>query len=446
MTKEEILKSVRENDLKMVRFLYIDNDGIVRGYQANRKALENDLDSGHYIAAAMPFFTAFDDVIPNEKYGGPIGEYVIVPDLNSFKVLPYARANGAVICDIRDIDRNPVSICARTKLKEILNKLDYEVCACFENEFYFVIKKEDGTVIPFDDSMCFTTKGMNTANEIILEIVDALEQQGMEVEKYYPEYGPGQQELVIKYRPALEAADNQIYFRETVRAIALKHGIIASFMPKPFANKSGCGCHINLSCWKDGKNLFFNNVDNHLSRFGYYFAGGILKHINSICAFTNPTITSYKRIIPHNWASAFAAIGFNNKEVALRIPTTQYGHGEKTARIEYKPADCAAQPYLALAALIVAGNEGVKQQIDGKKLALEKDPANLTEEQRDHLGIYRLPKTLEEAINSLEQDELFREFFGDEMIDAYIQMKRQAWEEYMLHVTQWEVDKYLDIF
>ncbi|MDI3535481.1 MAG: glutamine synthetase [Thermosediminibacterales bacterium] len=445
MNKEEILKKLEEEDIKMVRFLYIDNEGLIRGYMAKRQEMKSDLESGHSITVAMPFFTAFDLLVPDSKFGA-VGEFRIVPDMDTFKILPYAEKNAALICDIKSPDLKPLNICARTKLKEILNKVDYEVFASIENELYFVLKKENGEIVPFEDSLCFSTKGMNINNKIVLEIVDALEKQGIELEKYYPEYGPGQQEFVLKYRPALQAADNQIYFRETVRAITQKYGIIASFMPKPFNDKAGSGAHINLSCWKNGKNLFYDKNDQFgLSKFAYNFIAGVLKHIRALCAFTTPTITSYKRLLPGHWSSAFGCYGYDNREAAIRIPSTQFGNWEKTARIEYKPADCSSNPYLAIAAIIAAGNDGVVNGFDPGP-AIMSDPGLLSEEERQKRGIQRLPQTLAEALDALDKDEYMREFFSNEMVDEYIKMKKNDWFEFMHFVTDWEVKKYLDIF
>jgi len=443
--KEEVLQSLKENNIKYVRFLYVDNDNVIRGYMGNAKSMDKDLDSGFSVSKAMPFFTAFDHLVPDTNFSY-FGELRIVPDLDTFRILPYAERTAAVICDFKTVDLKPSNVCARTKLKEILKQSEYEVYVGIENEFYFLTKDAEGKYIPADSCLCFATTGMNQWNELVLELTEVLEEQGIEVEKYYPEYGPGQQEIVFKCDKALKTADNQIIFRETVRAIGNKYGVTPCFMPKPFNNLAGSGAHLNISLWKDGKNVFFAKEDKFgLSQKAYHFIGGILKHIRQICAFTASTITSYKRLIPHSWASAFGCYGMDNREAAIRIPSTQYSNEEKTARIEFKPIDPACNPYLALAAVIAAGLDGIHNKLDPGK-PLEVDPGYLSKEERESLGIKPFPRNLFEALQELDKSEFFRNLFGNEMVDEYIKMKMHDWNEYMLHVTDWERERYVDIF
>lgn len=443
-TKQEVLRLIEENNIKFVRFYYIDNDNVIRGYMGNAKTMDKDLESGFSIAKAMPYFTAFDHLVPESNFTY-CGELRFVPDLDTFRILPYAEKTAGVICDFKTIDMKPSNACARTKLKNVLSESEYDIYVGMENEFYFLKKDANGKYLPADNCLCYSTAGMHLWHDLVLELSEHLEKQGIQLEKYYPEYGPGQQEVVFKYDKALKTADNSILFRETVRAVAAKYGLTPCFMPKPFNNLAGSGAHMNISLWKDGRNIFYNKDDRFgLSKEAYHFIGGVLKHIRSVLAFTASTITSYKRLAPHNWASSYGCYGMDNREAAIRISSSQYKNEEKTTRLEFKPIDPACNPYLAYAAVIAAGLDGIRNEVDPGK-PIEIDPGYLSAKERESLGIKPYPRNLFEAMKELEKSTFFRKVFGDEMIDEYIKMKLHDWNEYMMYVTDWELQKYGDI-
>lgn len=446
ITKSDILKSVRDGNIELIRFLYLDSDAMIRGYCSTAESLEGDLEQGHPYANPMPFFSSLDDIVAGSRFG-PVGEVCAMPDPNTFRILPYKSRSAAMICDFVSMDTfEETGMCSRSILKKVLQDSEYEVKTSFENEFYLLRRNEKGEFVPVDESLCFATSGMNANHDVILDIVDALKAQGMIVEKYYPEYGHGQHEIVVKYDDALAASDNQVYFRETVRAVAANHELTASFMPKPFQELSGSGAHIHLSLWKDGNNIFYSGDPgkpyNDTARF---FIGGVLKHIHALCAFTAPTITSYKRLLPQHWAAAYACYGLDNKEAAVRIIPGVKGNEAKGINLEYKPADPTCNPYLAMAALIAAGLDGIKNQIDPGE-ALSVDPASLSESDMQEKGVSRLPATLIEATDALEGDDFFRDVMGEIMYDEYIKLKKYNWNAYMNHVSKWEIDRYIDIF
>jgi glutamine synthetase len=447
MKKDEILKIVKDKNIELTRFLYTDNDGVTRGYSTTTENLMGDLESGHTYSIAMPFFTSTDDSLPNSRFG-PVGEILAMPDIDTFTPIPYAENSAAVICDFLDLETHkPSLLCPRSILKSTLaNEKTYEVVAAFENEFYFVLKDEEGNIVTAEDSLCFDTSGMNAMNPVVLDIIRALKEQKISVEKHYPEYGPGQHEIVMKYSEGLRAADNQILFKETVKAVARNHGLYASFMPKPFQDKSGSGSHIHISLWENGKNVFYDeSAESGYSEIAKFFMGGILKHIDALLAFTSPIVTSYKRLLPHNWASAFAAYGCANKEAALRIIKGLWGKEDKGLNIEFKPADGSANPYLALNALLVAGFDGIKNSIDPGE-ELKRDPSELSEAELAERGIRALPSSLGEVIQALENDELFAKSLDPVFLSEYIRLKKYNWQCYLRHVTKWEVDNYATIF
>jgi len=445
-TKQDILGEVKEKDIELIRFVYTDNDGVIRSYATTADELESDLESGHSYSIAMPFFSALDTLVPETRFGC-MGEISAVPDPDTFRILPFVPNTAMVICDfLNKSDHSSCGLCARSLLKACLSGLEYDVKAAFENEFYLLVRMEEGTYAPFDKSLCFATSGMNVHHDIVIEMIRALRAQGLKVEKYYPEYGQGQVEIVYRYDDALNAADNQIFFRETVRGVAQKHGIVASFMPKPFQNLAGSGSHLHLSLFKDGKNLFYDPDGQYgLSQMAKHFIGGILKHLKAICAFTTATVNSYKRLVPHNWASAYVCYGIDNREAAVRVITGMKGREAVSFNIEIKPVDGSCNPYLAILATLAAGIDGINNKIDPGQPALI-DPHDMREEQRREMGISRLPETLIEAIDALTADLFYKDVLGEVFWDEYIKLKQFAWTQYIQHVSEWEMEKYVEAF
>jgi len=419
---------------------------LIRGYVGTAGELAGDLDTGHAFSIAMPFFSVLDDLPPDARFGC-LGELSGLPDPDTFRDLPWVSNTGMVICDfVRKDDHGPSGLCARSILKDYLAGLDLEVRAAFENEFYLVELDESGRPVPFDDSNCFSTDGMNKQHAVALDIVRTLGTMGFSVEKYYPEYGKGQIEIVYKYADALTTADNQVYFREACRGVASNHGLTASFMPKPFQNLAGSGAHMHVSLWRDGRNLFYDPGRPHgAGDTARWFTGGLLKHLPALCAFTASTVNSYKRLVPHAWASAYVCHGPDNREAAVRMVTGMKGAEGKSFNIELKPADAAGNPHLALLAVLAAGMDGVNNRIDPGEPVMG-DPFHMTDAERAERGIARLPETLGEAATALEKDTFFKALLGDVFYEEYIKIKRFAWTQYIRHVSDWETAHYLKVF
>lgn len=445
-TKEDILRVVRENNIELIRFVYTDNDGVIRGYVATAESLEGDLETGHQFAMAMPFFSGLDTLVPDTQFGCA-GELSGVPDFDTFRILPYVPNTAMLICDFKNkADHSPSELCARSTLKRLLTSTQYQVTCSFENEFYLLKRDENGKIAPFDNSLCFATSAMNAANPVLVDMIRALKNQNLVIEKYYPEYGAGQYEVVYKYSDPLRAADNQIIFRETVRGVAQNHGLTASFMPKPFQHAAGSGAHFHISLWKDRENLFYDETgQDGLSQMARHFIGGLLRHMRAICAFTVPIVTSYKRLLPHHWASAFGCYGPDNREAAIRIVQGLKGKEAGSFHLEFKPIDGTCNPYLALTAILAAGLDGIKNKMDPGK-AITFDPVDLTETEREERGIFQLPESLGQAVEALKQDGFFKSVMGEVLYDEYIKLKRFNWLEYIHHVSQWEIERYVDVF
>lgn len=295
--------------------------------------------------------------------------------------------------------------------------------AAFEPEF-LLGRLEGNELIPIDTSNCFSTEGMNRAAVFIDEFVTALSVQGVTVEQYYAELGPGQHELSIRHALTLEAADNHVIYRETLRGVATRLGLIASLAPKPVLHWPGNGCHLHLSAWDVTSNTnLMASEEGNLGEFGRHFVAGLLKHLPALVAITCGSVNSYRRLQPHAWSSAFTCWGYENREAAVRVPTVYWGHEAETANIEIKCVDSSSNPYLALAAVLAAGMDGVKNKLEPPP-PVSVDPANLSEEEAKRNSVHRLPQDLSAAAKELESNEVLREALGEEYTKIYLAVRR----------------------
>jgi glutamine synthetase len=423
----EILKSLDDAGTRFVRILWCDNANIIRGKAVHRRTLSEYLKHGVGISAAQQAIPVMVDAPAPGSGLGPVGEVRLVPDWNTLTPLPYAPGHARVIGDMVK-DGSPWSFCPRNFLKRMVaeaRREGLEVIAAFENEFYFLKQTAEG-IVPADETVYASTAALDLHQAVIDEIAQALIEQGMPVEQYYSESGPGQQEISILYTNALAAADQQIAFRETVRAIALKHNLIASFLPKIFADKAGSGCHLHLSLWREGQNLMPNlDTVGELSEIARRFIAGILHHLPALMALTTPSTNSYRRIRPHYWSGAFRCWGMDNREAAVRVPS----HPAEPAptQFELKTVDASANPYLALGAIIAAGLDGVRHCFElGEPVAI--DPGYMTEADRSISGIDLLPIKLEQSIDQLSNDKVLLDALGTELSRAYLAVRKAEWE------------------
>ncbi|MBI3079274.1 MAG: glutamine synthetase [Deltaproteobacteria bacterium] len=422
-----ILRQCQSSKIQLVRFLYCGNDGVIRGKACHADYLEGYLESGIGLTVAMQSFNMLDQLTPGGRFG-PVGEIRLVPDPATFAILPYAPRSARLLVDMVRLDQRPWEACARSFLKRMIQRAAERGSAikgAFENEFTLA-RQEGSAFVPIDRSPCFSSIGMDSAAPVILDIVEALGKQGVSVEQYYAELGPGQQEMPVRYAPALRAADNQLTFRDTVRGVALTHGLYASFAPKPFPEAAGNGAHLHFSAWslKEDRNLFYGPGDPHgLSKEGYHFIGGVLKHLRALVALTAPSVNSYRRLRPQSWSSAFVCYGPDNREAAVRIASPRWGREMESTNLELKPSDPSNNPYLALGGLIAAGLDGLEKGLDpGGPLLV--DPATLSEPDRTARGLVRLPTSLEEALDELERDDLLCQALGEVLAGEYVAVKR----------------------
>jgi len=372
------------------------------------------------------------------------------PDPDTFVIFPWRTNSGVearLICDIYNYDGTPFEGDPRYVLKRNLEeakKLGYQFNVGPECEFYLFLTDEKGilTTITQDDASYFDMAPVDLGESARKEMVSTLKQLGFQIEASHHEVGPGQHEIDFKYDDALTTADNVMTFKMVVRIIAQKHGLHATFMPKPVFGIAGSGMHMNMSLTKDGKNAFYDPSDPlGLSNVCYNYIGGIIKHAKAMTAITNPIVNSYKRLVSGYEAPVNIAWSLRNRSPLIRIPAKR---GEST-RIELRSPDPSSNPYLALAVALAAGLDGIKNNITPPP-PVNANIYHMNKEELENLGIERLPGSLEEALNELEKDEVIKEALGDHVYTKFLEAKRAEWDEYKIYVTQWELDQYLSKF
>ena len=430
---EHVLTTANNARLRLVRFLYCDYGGIVRGKATHAAGLPDRLEEGIALTTAQLAMNARDELqeIPGMT---AVGEVRLVPDPDSFTILPYVPKTGAMMCDLMTLDREHWGACPRAFLRRMIDRAaerDVMTEAVFENEF-FLAREEAGQFSPADDSLCFSTVGMNAQADFTDDLIAALEAQGIQVEQALPEYGGGQQEISIRHAPVLEAADHQIIVRETARVIAASHGLAASFAPKPFPEQIGSGAHVHLSLWdtRSGENVFYDpDAARGFSAAGRKFVAGILAHLPALMALTCPTVNSYRRLQPHAWAAAHVAWGFDNREAAVRVPSTFWGREQGTTNIELKTVDNTCNPYLALGGIIAAGLDGIQRDLEPSD-PFEVDPGNMSDKEREKRGAMKLPGSLDDAVAALAADETITGALGEMLHTAYAAVRQSEADAY----------------
>ena len=428
---EEALKqTLKDADIKFVRILWCDNANIIRAKAAHVDYLDEYIDNGVGITVAQMALPVMYDSVVAETGLGPVGEVRLMPDWSTLTILPFAEGHAQVLSDMIISRTGEVwAHCPRGFLRRQIGRLEKTglmLKAVFENEFFLLRRNAEGSLEPADNTVFCATGSMNLHRALIMELADALIAQGLEVEGYYPESGPGQQEVNIRYAEAMQAADRQIIYRETVRGEATRHGLIASFLPKIFEDKAGSGCHLNFSLWREGKNISGDpRQATAISPEAGAFIAGILAHLPALCAVTIPCKNSYRRIQPHFWAGAFRAWGHQNREAAVRVCRNK--QGTRASRFEYKTMDATANPYIALGALIAAGLDGFSRNMELPE-EVTVDPALISEEQRSAGSIDRLPQNLGEALDALRKDNVLLEAMGAELARSYIAVRQHEWD------------------
>jgi glutamine synthetase len=462
-----VVEQANDADAELIRFLYVDHGGVVRGKATSRSTLERRMATGIGLTVAMQAMNMLDELQLVDGMG-PAGEIRIVPDPASYVNLPFSPGAAAMMSDLIALDGQPWAACPRSFLRSAMALAASEglaLEASFEPEF-LLARRETGPdgdrLVPIDESLCFSTTGFALAHDFAIDFVRAIKAQGMAVELYHPELGHGQQEMSIAHAPALAAADRHVWYRETARGVAWRHGLWASLAPKPLPDQAGNGAHCHFSAWTtpaveaqatagptkgpttgptDGgapRNAFYDANDRYgLSQLAYHFIGGVLRHLPALVALTCGSVNSYRRLQPQHWSSAFVCYGNDNREAAIRIPSRMWGDDEGSANLELKASDSTGNPYLALGGLIHAGLDGVRRKLDPGE-PVNVDPATLSDKERRSRGIARLPTSLGEALDELERDEVLMEALGPLRRTAYLAVKRSEVASFAAHDAAYE--------
>jgi len=429
----DVVKRADEAGLRLVRFLWCGNDGTVRAKASSVNGLEGRIKSGIGLTVAMQAMNALDQLQPVDGMG-PVGEVRLVPDPDTFRVLPYAPNTGAMLVDHLQLSGEPAPVCQRTFLKRMEERLmerSERLEVAFENEFSLATGA-DGTYVPIDSGLCFSTISATAAQDYLDDLAAALDEQAIGLEQYYSELGHGQHEISTPHAPALRAADEQLLVRETIRGVAARHGLVASLAPKPWPENAGNGCHIHFSLWDAdaGWNRFHDAAEpDRLSGEARSFIAGVLDHLPGLCGLTAPSFNSYHRIVPQYWAGAFVCWGHDNREAPVRVPSVFWGMEEASTNAELKAADASSNPYLAVGGLIAAGLDGLERELE-PPAPVEVDPATIEEGERAQRGIVRLPTTQEEALDPLEADEVLTVALGPVLASSYLAVRRSEWAAY----------------
>jgi glutamine synthetase len=434
----DVLKEAQEKKVKLVRLQFVDIHGIPKNMSIHVAQLEKALNNEIMLDGSS--IAGFRNIETSDMY--------FYPDLNTFKVMPWQegdRTVAQIICDIYNPDGTPFEGCPRNNLKRVLleaKKLGYTYNVGPELEFFLFKKNPDGSIsMETHDAGGYYDLGPDDMGELVRgEIVDTLENLGFEIEADHHEVSSGQHEIDFKYSEALSTADNVITVKHITRRIAAKWGLHASFMPKPVFGINGSGMHCNQSLSNEaGDNVFFSETgDYQLSQEALWYIGGLLKNVRGITALCNPLVNSYKRLVPGYEAPVYIAWSAANRSALLRVPAKR----GKATRVELRSPDPGANPYLAFAAMLLAGLDGIKNKIEPPAPATM-NIYHLSESERKTHDIAALPGSLYEAIEELRASEVAKAALGEHIFTEFVKTKSMEWDQYRIDVSPWEIDRYL---
>jgi glutamine synthetase len=407
-------------DTLWVRFVFVDHAGIPKTKAAHRDGFERRARAGVGLAKGVLALDPSGMLHP-ESGLSPVGECRLVPDLSTLTPLPFARGQAMAACDMTEPDATtPWDGCPRGALRRVLGRLaerGYRSVASYEAEFY--VWGPDG---PLDRTPYAGSFALTAAAEFVAELAGTLEEMGIRPEQCHAEVGHGNLELSVGEAEALAAADRRVMVLEAIRGVAYRMGLQTTMAPKPYLDGAGNGHHLHVSLY-EGETPALFDASGALSAAGAGFVGGVLEHMPAVMAFTAASPNSYQRLTPGMWASAYACYGLDNREAAVRLASPVAGAESATANVEIKPVDVSANPYLALAAILAAGMDGMDRNLDpGEPTTV--DPATLSDEERASKDIYPLPASLDEALDALEKDEVLVEALGEQIVRTHLAVGR----------------------
>ena len=445
MDSKDLLKRVKEDGIKFISLQFSDVTGAVKSVDMPIKGLEAALEDGVWFdGSSVEGFARIQE-----------SDMRLVLDPDTYARLPWAaeeRKRGRVFCDIYTPDGDPFEGDPRGTLKRLRAKIaerGWTLNIGPEPEFFLFKRAENngGSVhpVPHDVGGYFDFSPSDEAVRVRTELMDALNSMGLEIEVGHHEVALGQHEIDFRFADVVRAADNVMTLKYTVKAIAAKHGLVASFMPKPIYGINGSGMHCHQSLFDaEGNNLFFDEKDEFkLSKIAYGFIAGQLEHARALAALVSPTVNSYKRLVPGYEAPVYVGWAQINRSALIRIP--RYNEGRpKSVRAELRFPDPSSNAYLAFAAMLAAGLDGIEKEMTPPKPLNNVNLYELTKLERTEIGVGELPGSLAEALTELDKDEVLKTALGPAIYEAFTRAKWEEWDDYRLHVTDYEVKRYLE--
>lgn len=438
--KSDIIEKVKSNDVRFIRLQFTDIQGVMKNLAVPISQLDKALDGEIMFDGSS--INGFADISESDMY--------LVPDLDTFVIFPWRSSNGKVarlICDIYTPDGKPFAGCPRNNLKRVLSEakeLGYTMNVGPEAEFFLFLADEKGhaTTQTQDEAGYFDLAPLDLGENARRDMDTTLEEMGFEIEASHHEVAPGQHEIDFKYGDALHVADAIMTFKLVVRSIAQRHGLHASFMPKPIFGINGSGMHTHQSLFKDGQNCFDDPEGaDGLSETARNYMAGIIKHARSFAAITNPTVNSYKRLVPGFEAPVNIAWSGANRSCLVRVPAKR---GLST-RIEVRNPDPTTNPYLAMAVMLTAGLDGIKNKLVCPP-PVDRNIYKMDDAERTSLGIESMPGSLLEALQELQNSEIIKGALGAHIYEKFMEGKLEEWQDYNIQVSPWEVTQYLTKF
>ncbi|MCR6545354.1 type I glutamate--ammonia ligase [Dehalobacterium formicoaceticum] len=438
--RDDIFRMVKEQNVQFIRLQFTDIFGVLKNVAITVNQLEKALDG-----ELMFDGSSIDGFVRIEE-----SDMYLRPDIDSWVTFPWHSGEGAVgrfICDVHKSDGTPFEGDPRVILQKVLAEaaeMGYTMNVGPECEFFLFQTDEKGrpTLITHDNAGYFDLTPVDLGENARRDMVINLEDMNFEIEASHHEVAPGQHEIDFKYADALTAADNIQTFKFVVRTIAQRHGLHATFMAKPIFGINGSGMHVNQSLFKNGQNAFYDpQGELELSMDAYYYIGGLMQHARGMAAVTNPTVNSYKRLVPGYEAPVYVAWSGQNRSPLIRIPAKR---GVST-RVEMRNPDPSCNPYLAIAVMLKAGLDGIKNKITPPP-AVNQNIYEMNQKEKDDLAINSLPGSLEEAVKELKNDAVIMYALGNHAMDRFVEAKTLEWDEYRTKVSRWEIDQYLTKF
>lgn len=437
-TKEDVIRLVKEQEVQFIRLQFTDIFGSLKNVAITAGQLEKALDNKcMFDGSSIEGFVRIEE-----------SDMYLRPDTNTFVIFPWRPQTGKVarlICDVYNPDGTPFAGDPRYVLRKTIERAAKMGFDTFnvgpECEFFLFLTDSEGnpTTITHDNAGYFDLGPVDMGENARRDMCLALEDMGFEVEASHHEVAPGQHEIDFKYNDALTAADAILTFKLVVKTIAQRHGLHATFMPKPVFGIAGSGMHVNTSLFKDGKNMFFNETDPlQLSQEAYWFIGGLMKNMRSMAALTNPLVNSYKRLVPGYEAPVYIAWSARNRSPLIRVPAAR---GSAT-RLELRCPDPSCNAYLALSAILAAGLDGIENKIQPPAPS-NKNIFEMTADERLAANIGELPGSLDEAILEMSESSFIKNILGEHIFNKYVEAKQEECYEYKTKISKWEIDSYL---